>query len=215
MGFPPVDERIEAYMRQLSGRHDEPVLLEMEQLGRGRDFPIIDRLVGELVEVLTLSIRATSVFEMGSGYGYSAYWFTRAVGPDGRVICTDSDPNNRDLAEKFLSRVGRWERVEYVVGSAQDALRRTPGEFDVVYNDIDKQDYPEAWQIARERVRPGGLYICDNVLWSGRVTDLNDRSPSTEAIRRHNQMVYADSTFDTCIVPTRDGVLVARKRSTS
>ena len=215
MGFPPVDERIEAYMRQLSGRHDEPVLLEMEQLGRGRDFPIIDRLVGELVEVLTLSIRATSVFEMGSGYGYSAYWFTRAVGPDGRVICTDSDPNNRDLAEKFLSRVGRWERVEYVVGSAQDALRRTPGEFDVVYNDIDKQDYPEAWQIARERVRPGGLYICDNVLWSGRVTDLNARSPSTEAIRRHNQMVYADSTFDTCIVPTRDGVLVARKRSTS
>jgi predicted O-methyltransferase YrrM len=191
------------------------VLLEMEQLGRGCDFPIIDRLVGELVEVLTLSIRATSVFEMGSGYGYSAYWFTRAVGPDGRVICTDSDPNNRDLAEKFLSRVGRWERVEYVVGSAQDALRRTPGEFDVVYNDIDKQDYPEAWQIARERVRPGGLYICDNVLWSGRVTDLNDRSPSTEAIRRHNQMVYADSTFDTCIVPTRDGVLVARKRSTS
>ena len=215
MGFPPVDERIEAYMRQLSGRHDESVLLEMEQLGRGCDFPIIDRLVGELVEVLTLSIRATSVFEMGSGYGYSAYWFTRAVGPDGRVICTDSDPNNRDLAEKFLSRVGRWERVEYVVGSAQDALRRTPGEFDVVYNDIDKQDYPEAWQIARERVRPGGLYICDNVLWSGRVTDLNDRSPSTEAIRRHNQMVYADSTFDTCIVPTRDGVLVARKRSTS
>jgi predicted O-methyltransferase YrrM len=215
MGFPPVDERIEAYMRQLSGRHDEPVLLEMEQLGRDRDFPIIDRLVGELVEVLALSIGATSVFEMGSGYGYSAYWFTRAVGPGGRVICTDSEPKNRDLAQEFLSRVGRWQRVEYVVDSAQDALRRTPDQFDVVYNDIDKQDYPEAWQIARERVRPGGLYICDNVLWSGRVTDLNDRSRSTEAIRRHNQMVYADATFDACIIPTRDGVLVARKRSRS
>jgi predicted O-methyltransferase YrrM len=213
MPFNPVDERVESYMRQLSARHDEPVLLEMEQLGHERNFPIIDRLVGELVEVLALSIGATSVFEMGSGYGYSAYWFTRAVGPVGKVICTDSDPANRELAERFLSRVGRWQRVDYQVGIAQDVLRRTPGEFDIVYDDIDKQDYPEAWQLARDRIRPGGLYICDNVLWSGRVTEPDDESPSTQAIRRHNQLVYADKGFDVCLVPTRDGVLVARKRS--
>src|ERR671933_2464507 len=202
-------------MRRRAARHDEPVLLEMEQLERERDFPIIDRLVGELVEVLALSVGATRVFEMGSGFGYSAYWFTRAVGAVGRVICTDGDPANRDLAERFLTRVGRWQRVEYQVGMAQDVLRRTPGEFDVIYNDINKVDYPEAWQLARERVRPGGLYICDNVLWSGRVTDPEDRSASTEAIRRHNELVYADAGFDACLVPTRDGVLVARKRSTS
>src|SRR5437660_5425361 len=156
MPFDPVDQRAERYMRQLAARHDEPVLLEMEQFGRERQFPIIDRLVGELVEVLALSIGAARVFEMGSGYGYSAYWFTRAVGPNGKIICTDSDPANRDLAERFLSRAGRWDRVEYQVGIAQAALRRTRGEFDIVYNDIDKQDYPEAWQLARERIRPGG-----------------------------------------------------------
>src|SRR5205814_6176692 len=110
MPFTAGNKKIEAYMRQLARRHDEPVLLEMERLGRERNFPIIDRLVGELVEVLALSIRATTVFEMGSGYGYSAYWFTRAVGPTGRVICTDGDPNNRDLAREFLRRVSRWER---------------------------------------------------------------------------------------------------------
>ena len=213
MPFDPVDQRAERYMRQLAARHDEPVLLEMERLGRERNFPIIDRLVGELVEVLALSIGAISVFEMGSGYGYSAYWFTRAVGPAGRVICTDSDSANCELAERFLSRVGRWNRVEYQVGNAQDALRRTPGAFDIVYNDIDKRDYPEAWELARDRLRPGGLYICDNVLWSGRVTEPEDESTSTQAIRRHNQLVYADSGFDTCLIPTRDGVLVARKRS--
>jgi caffeoyl-CoA O-methyltransferase len=213
MPFDPVDQRAERYMRQLAARHDEPVLLEMERLGRERNFPIIDRLVGELVEVLALSIGATSVFEMGSGYGYSAYWFTRAVGPAGRVICTDSDSANCELAERFLSRVGRWSRVEYQVGNAQDALRRTPGTFDIVYNDIDKRDYPEAWELARDRLRPGGLYICDNVLWSGRVTEPDDESTSTQAIRRHNQLVYADPGFDTCLIPTRDGVLVARKRS--
>ena len=138
MPFSPVDERTETYMRQLSGRHDEPVLLEMERLGHERNFPIIDRLVGELVEVLALSIGAASVFEMGSGYGYSAYWFTRAVGPRGRVICTDSNPANRELAERFLSRVDRWDRIDYQVGIAQDVLGRTRGDFDVVYNDIDK-----------------------------------------------------------------------------
>ena len=213
MPFDPVDQRAERYMRRLAARHDEPVLLEMEQFGHERQFPIIDRLVGELVEVLALSIGAARVFEMGSGFGYSAYWFTRAVGPNGKVICTDSDRDNRDLAEGFLSRAGRWARVEYRVGIAQEALRDTPGAFDIVYNDIDKQDYPAAWQLARERVRRGGLYICDNVLWSGRVTEADTSSASTEAIRRHNEQVYADPGFNTCIVPTRDGVLVARRRT--
>src|SRR5207248_7069068 len=130
-------------------------------------------------------------------------------------ICTDSERDNRDLAEGFLSRAGRWARVEYRVGIAQEALRDTPGAFDIVYNDIDKPDYPTAWQLARERVRPGGLYICDNVLWSGRVTEEDNGSASTEAIRRHNEQVYADPSFDACLIPTRDGVLVARRRTSS
>ena len=215
MTFDSVDPRAERYMRQLASRHDEPVLLEMEQLAAERHFPIIGRLVGELVEVLARSVGARTVFEMGSGYGYSAYWFTRAVGPGGTVICTDGDAANRDLAERFLSRAGRWDRVDFHVGMAQDVLRAMPGPFDVVYNDIDKVDYPEAWELARDRIRPGGLYICDNVLWSGLVAEPDPPegpSAATEAIRRHNAAVYADPDFDACLIPTRDGVLVARRR---
>lgn len=215
MSFAPVDPRIEHYLRQLASRHDEPILLEMEALARERNFPIVDRLVGELLELLAGAIGARTVFEMGSGFGYSAYWFSRAVGPTGRVICTDGDTANRDLAEGFLGRVGRWDRIDYRVGWAQEVLRQTPGTFDVVYCDIDKGDYPEAWELARERIRPGGLYLCDNALWSGRAAapDPEDRNPDlTAAIRRHNEMVYGDPGFDVTIVPTRDGVLVARKR---
>jgi predicted O-methyltransferase YrrM len=215
MSFAPVDPRIERYLRQLASRHDEPVLLEMEALAQERNFPIVDRLVGELLELLTGAIGARTVFEMGSGFGYSAYWFSRAVGSGGRVICTDGDAANRDLAEGFLGRVGRWDRIDYHVGWAQEVLRQMPGTFDIVYCDIDKGDYPEAWELARDRIRPGGLYICDNVLWSGRVAepDPEDRNPaSTAAIRRHNELVYGDPAFDVTIVPTRDGVLIARKR---
>jgi predicted O-methyltransferase YrrM len=215
MTFNPVDPRIAEYMRSLAAKHDEPVLLEMEARAKEQGFPIIGRLVGELVEVLAKSIGARTVFEMGSGYGYSAYWFSRAVGAGGRVICTDGDPANRELAEGYLSRVARWDRIDYHVGWAQEVLKATPGEFDIVYNDIDKADYPDAWLLARDRVRSGGLYICDNVLWSGRVaeTDPEDQHPeSTAAIKRHNALIYADPDFDATIIPTRDGVLVARRR---
>jgi predicted O-methyltransferase YrrM len=118
---------------------------------------------------------------------------------------------NRAQAEDFLTRVGRWDRIDYRVGWAQEILRATSGPFDIIYCDINKEGYPEAFQLARDRIRPGGLYLCDNVLWSGRVTEA-ERDAATEAILRHNEMVYSDPAFDACIVPTRDGVLVARKR---
>ena len=94
-----INPRIEEYMRGLQARHDEPVLLEMEREGTERNFPIIGRPVGVTVEVLTRAIRARRVFELGSGFGYSAYWFSRAVGPDGELHLTDSDPANerRDI----------------------------------------------------------------------------------------------------------------------
>ncbi|MGH2559911.1 MAG: O-methyltransferase [Thermomicrobiales bacterium] len=215
MAFSPVDPRADEYMRSLAAKYDDPVLLEMEERARDRGFPIVGRLAGAFIELAASAIGARTVFEMGSGFGYSAYWFSRAVGPAGRIICTDGDEENRVLAEHYLTRAGRWDRVDYHVGWAQEVLKATEGTFDVVYNDIDKGDYPEAWQIARDRVRPGGLYVCDNVLWYGRVAeaDLEDKHPElTAAIRRHNELVYADPAFDVTIVPIRDGLLVARRR---
>jgi hypothetical protein len=88
MAFDLVDPRAEHYMRGPAARHDEPVLVEMERLAEERDFPIVGRLVGELL---------ASVVELGSGFGYSAYWFSRAVGPGGTVVCIDGEPATRDL----------------------------------------------------------------------------------------------------------------------
>jgi predicted O-methyltransferase YrrM len=215
MAFNPVDPRVERYLRALADRHDEPVLLEMEQLAKERDFPIVGRIVGELLELLARTNGARTIFEMGSGYGYSAYWFARAVGPGGSVICTDGDPANRDLAERYLTRAGLWDRIDFHVGFAQDVLRESTALYDLIYNDINKPDYPAAWDLARQRIRPGGLYICDNVLWSGRVAEADPADPHpdwTAAIQQHNQQIFADPAFDATIVPTRDGVLAARRR---
>lgn len=160
-------------------------------------------------------IGAKRVFEFGSGYGYSAFWFARAVGVDGQVICSDGKNDNKILAEKYLAKAGLGDRMTFDVGIAQDIFNQTNGEFDICYNDVDKGDYPEVWRLARNRIRPGGLYIADNVLWHGRVaveTYTDIELGWTEAIVEHNQLIFNDPEFEAFINPTRDGVLVARRK---
>ncbi len=208
--------KIVMYLQGLASKYDERVLNAMEAYGHKRGFPIIDRLCGAMIHLLTLSIGAKRVFELGSGFGYSAYWFSKAVGPQGKVWCTDGDPENQSLAERYLKKAKLWNRIAFAVGDAVTNLKRTQGTFDIVYNDIDKHGYPAAWEAAKNRIRPGGLYICDNTLWSGRVAEKkveDDIYPGwTEAIRDHNRRIYADKNFDATLIPLRDGVLVARRR---
>jgi predicted O-methyltransferase YrrM len=207
-----VNPQVEDYMRTLQARHDEPVLLEMEAEAEEKDFPIIGRLCGVTVEALARAVGARRVFELGSGYGYSGYWFSRAVGSDGELHLTDGDPENEKKALDYLGRAGLDGPVRFHVGDAVSSLNATEGDFDVVYCDIDKHGYPEAWAAASERIRPGGLYICDNVLWSGRVAvpDPDDSRPEwTQAIKDHNSSIAGDERYLSMIVPTRDGVMVA------
>jgi caffeoyl-CoA O-methyltransferase len=205
-----VDPRIERYLRGLQDRHDEPVLQEMEAEGARRGFPIVGRTVGVTLELIARSIGARRVFELGSGFGYSAYWFARAVGPQGEVHCTDGDPTNAEAGRAFLDRAGYGDRVTYHVGDAVTLLGSTQGDFDVIYDDIDKDGYPAAWRASRDRIRPGGLYLCDNVLWSGRVPlDGDPPDDVTDAIREHNAEIAADERFVCSILPIRDGVMAA------
>src|SRR5256885_14268744 len=148
-----VNPKVEAYMRTLQVRHDEPVLLEMEREAAEKNFPIINRLCGVTIELLARAVGAKRIFELGSGYGYSAYWFSRAVGPDGEIHLTDGDPGNGKKALDYLGRAGLDKPVQFHVADAVKTLEATNGDFDIVYNDIDKWEYPHAWEVARERIR--------------------------------------------------------------
>ncbi len=204
-----VNPRIEDYLRQLYDDGD-PVRLEMEALGKEKRFPIVGPLVGRLLAVLSRAIGARRVFELGSGYGYSALHFARAVGDGGTVHCTELDQANVDLARGFLSKAGVWDRVTYHKEEACSALRRVGGTWDVVYNDIDKDGYPEVVDLAYAHLRPGGLFITDNVLWSGRVLPgEDDGTPATAGVREFTRRLVAHPGFATSINPTRDGVAVA------
>jgi predicted O-methyltransferase YrrM len=141
--------------------------------------------------------------ELGSGYGYSAYWFASAVGPDGEVVCTDGDPENAGLAEGYVRTAGLWDRVRYRVGDALHGFAEEAGDFDVVYCDVDKDGYPDCSYSGR------GLWLCDNTIWSGHVATASDKEGQagvTAAIREHNRLVAEGTRYVGSIGPIRDGV---------
>jgi caffeoyl-CoA O-methyltransferase len=203
-----VNPEVEAYMRGLLDRYDDPVLLEMEAEAEQRRFPAVGRIIGVTLEVLARSIGARRVFELGSGFGYSAYWLARAVGDGGEVHCTEGDPANVDAGRAWLDRAGLGDRVVWHVGDALTSFADVEGEFDVVFVDIDKSEYPDAWRAVGPRVRVGGLYIADNSLGTGSTNVLRDDETAC-FIREHNALIAADERWVTTIVPTREGDLVA------
>ncbi len=206
-----VDSRIGSYLRELD-RLEDPVLAEMEELARKKGFPIVGAHAGRLLSILTRTAGARRILEMGSGFGYSAWWFARSLPPGGRVICTDYSPENRELALGFLAKAGLAERIEFLVGEALETARTLAGGFDIVFNDIDKRAYPESVPVAVSLLRPGGLFITDNVLWSGRVVESRTRDPSTLAIRRFNELLHGSAELEAVILPVHDGLAVAVKR---
>jgi caffeoyl-CoA O-methyltransferase len=204
---------VEDYLREVLPPIEDPVLLEMEAHAQETGFPAVGRLVGNALEILARAVGASRVFELGSGFGYSAYWFSRAVGPGGEVHLTDRDPANQRLAGDFLGRAGLDGPIQFHLGDALEAFESEQGEFDVVFCDIDKADYPRAWSMARDRIRVGGLYICDNVIKAGGsvnvITMESERPGLAEAVRAHNEAVREDPDYLSMILPIREGDLVA------
>ena len=190
-----------------------PEMQAMEAYAQEKDFPIIGPATGYLCYQVARMIGARRVFELGSGYGYSTAWFARAVCENGggTVYHTVWDDDLSQRARRHLAALGYADLVQYRVSEAVQALRETNGPFDLIFNDIDKQAYPASLPVIAEKLRPGGVLIVDNLLWSGRIFDAEDRSESTEAIRELTRLVTNDPGWIATIVPIRDGLLVALK----
>ena len=203
-----VDPAIERYLRELSSG-DDPILGEMELLAAERSFPIIGPLVGNLLFVLARAAGAKRVIELGSGFGYSAYWFARAVGPDGRVVLTELSPERAAEARRFLARGGLLDRVQIEIGDGIEIIDRVGGDFDIVFNDIDKERYPLVLDRAAAALRPGGLLISDNMLWFGSVLEHPPPDDATRGVQELTRLLRESPDFRTVLIPIRDGVTVS------
>jgi predicted O-methyltransferase YrrM len=207
-----LEPAITDYVNRLAPRRDR-VLREMEELARERNIPIVGPAVGAFLAVLARTHRARRIFELGSAIGYSTIWWARAIGPRGRVFYTDGDTENAAAAERYLRRAKVVDRVEMRVGDALTELDRTRGRFDIIFNDVDKWEYPRVLRRALPRLKVGGLLVTDNALWYGRVAEDDPDDEWTRAIREYNQRAARSRQLLTTIVPLRDGVSVAVKLS--
>ena len=203
----PVDD----YLYSMLPKRDD-VLAEMEDYAGEHSVPIVGPAVARVLYQLALTINAKTVFELGSAIGYSTIWWARAVGEEGRVIYTDGDPKNAERARGYFERAGVSSRVVLHTGDALEVLSEQKQQFDIIFNDVDKEDYPRVLRLVSPRLRKGGLFITDNVLWSGRVAQKNPKQPTTKAILEFNRQLYNSSDFFTTILPIRDGLAVALKK---
>ena len=202
---------VEEYLYSVLPPRDA-VLAEMEGEAARREIPIVGPAVGRILHQLALIAGAKTVFEMGSAIGYSTIWWARAVGEGGRVIYTDGDPKNAEQAHRFFDRAGVAERITIKTGDALELLSEEKQQFDIIFNDVDKEDYPRVFRLAISHLRQGGLFVTDNVLWSGKVAQKNPAQASTKAILEFNRLLYSSPGLFTTILPIRDGVAVAVKR---
>src|SRR5215468_6164732 len=183
----------------------------MEQQAQQRDIPIVGPAVGRVLYQYARLINARKVFELGSAIGYSTIWWAQATGTNGEVFYTDGDPKKAEEARGYFQRAGVASRIRIGVGDAVEQFAAQKQEFDIVFNDIDKEGYPRVLDLVAARLRRGGLFITDNVLWPGRVTQPDAKEQSTRAIQEFNQRLYAMKEFFTTILPLRDGLAVAVK----
>ena len=186
----------------------------MEKYAAETDFPIIGPAAGYVCYQIARMIGARSIFEMGSGYGYSTSWFAKAVQENGNgsVHHVVWDEKLSQMAVNYLSALGYKDIVEYHVAEAIETLRNTPGPFDLIFNDIEKKDYPNSLAVIKEKLRPGGVLIIDNILWSGRIFDKKDRSEATEGVREFTGIITHDPDWIVSLLPVRDGLIVAYKK---
>lgn len=202
---------VDDYLYSMLPKRSE-VLAEMEDYAAEHKVPIVGPAVARVLQQLALIINAHTVFELGSAIGYSTIWWAQAVGEKGRVIYTDGDKKNAERAHGYFGRAGVTDRITIHTGDALEFLSEQKQEFDIIFNDVDKEDYPRVLRLVAPRLRRGGLFITDNVLWSGRVAEKNPVDPRTKAILEFNRKLYDAKDFYTTILPIRDGLAVAVKK---
>src|SRR5215216_1311200 len=192
----------------------EAELQKMEEIAEKNDFPIIGPACGYYCYQLARMIKAQSIFELGSGYGYSTAWFAKAVKENGGGVVhhTVWDEDLSKRAQAHLSALGLVDLVQFHNAAAVATLRETQGLFDIIFNDIDKEGYPDSLSVSKEKLRHGGILIIDNMLWHGQTLDPNDHEKSTEAIRRYTRDITSDLDWIVSLIPARDGMIVAYKK---
>ena len=213
-----IPDQIREFLRS-TATPPTPLQRQMAEHADRNGFPIVGPTVGNLLALLAAVGKADSVFEFGSGFGYSASWFLRGMPTDGRIVLTERDADELELARSFFTEAGEVDRVRFEQGDALDIVQGYEGPFDIVLIDHEKARYVEAVEAVRGKLRPGSLVIADNML-SGpfafaEIADGVDGKPVTDdrvrGIVNYLEHVRTDDAFMSSVVPLGSGIAISAR----
>ena len=213
-----MDDQLLEYLRQNSVREPD-VLQELREETQklSNSGMQISPEQGQLMAMLVKLVNARKIVEIGTFTGYSSTVMALAMPEDSQLIAFDISEEYTRTARIFWKKAGVDQRVKLVLGNAKESLKNflQAGEqesVDLAFIDADKSSYAEYYECCLKLIRPGGLILVDNVLWSGQVADASNHDKDTEALRIFNVALSSDQRVDLCMVPIGDGLTIARKR---
>ncbi len=203
-----------------TGPETDETLAEMDAFAHEEGFPHVGPEVGGFLRLLARMANARRIFEFGSGYGYSAYWFAEALPQDGEIVLTEVDADELELAEEYMARGGYDELARYELGDALETIEAYDGPFDVVLIDHQKHRYREAFEAVRAQVPVGGVIVADNAMRAGIIQfdtlleifeggDPDDVNEHTRGIADYLETVRSDPDFETVVLPLGEGIAVS------
>ena len=213
-----MDDQLLEYLRQNSVREPD-VLQELREETQklSNSGMQISPEQGQLMAMLVKLVNARKIVEIGTFTGYSSTVMALAMPEDSQLIAFDISEEYTRTARTFWKKAGVDQRVKLVLGNAKESLKDflQAGEqasVDLAFIDADKSAYAEYYECCLKLIRPGGLILVDNVLWSGQVAYASNHDKDTEALRIFNAALSSDQRVDLCMVPIGDGLTIARKR---
>jgi len=222
--FPPMSAKYIAlndalydYVVRHRSRADDPLLdalrAETEALGDIARM-LVSREQGDFLTMQTKLLNVRSAVEVGTFTGYSSICIARGLAMGGRLTCFDISAEWSAMAQRYWKKDELADRVELRLGNAAEELTKweSAEPLDLVFIDADKPGYAAYWAELVPRVRPGGLLLADNVLWSGQITDPGVTDANTTALRAFNDLVASDDRVETVVLTAFDGLTIARRR---
>lgn len=218
-----LSDDVARFVRATAPEPDE-TLIEMDEYAAAEGFPHVGHEVGAFCRLVARMVDARRVFEFGSGYGYSAYWFADALPEDGEIVLTEIDEDELELAGEYMTAGGYDDVATYELGDALETVEAYDGPFDVVLIDHQKHRYLEAFEAVRAKVPVGGVIVADNAMRAGIIQfdellerveggDPGDLDENTRGIAEYIEAVRADPDFETVVLPLGEGIAVSYRVS--
>ncbi|MBB6461571.1 O-methyltransferase [Flammeovirga kamogawensis] len=211
--LPITHPEIDKYIEKVATEED-PILVELDRATHFQEnlpHMLSGHPQGLFLTILAKSMNAKNILEIGTFTGYAAIALAKGMDSNGQLNTIEIDDEKEDIIQKFINKANLNEIIKLHIGEALDIIPSLDDEIDIIFIDADKMNNDAYFELCLPKLRSGGLLLIDNVLWKGNVADPEINDKMTKAIMDFNIKVTSDKRVQSCILPLRDGILMAQK----